>query len=132
MRLAAGMTGLLLLQMLRLLGVLLFHVRCLLLMMLLDLLMLFRLVVLLGSALILLLLLLLELLVLLILFCHQLFLLLLVLLIHFGIACAGRCGDLMLREFTCVRGRGGRAGCFCRMLVCHVLFLLLFFQLGVA
>ncbi len=126
------MTGLLLLQMLRLLGVLLFHVRCLLLMMLLDLLMLFRLVVLLGSALILLLLLLLELLVLLILFCHQLFLLLLVLLIHFGIACAGRCGDLMLREFTCVRGRGGRAGCFCRMLVCHVLFLLLFFQLGVA
>src|ERR1700760_2465398 len=126
------MGGLLFLEMLRLLGVLLFHMRCLLLMPLLDLLMLFRLVVLLGSALILLLLLLLELLVLLILFRHQLFLLLLVSLIHFGIACAGWCGDLVLGELTCVRGRSSRARCFCRMLVGHALFLLLFFHLGVA
>jgi len=126
------MAALLRLQMLRLLGVLLFHVRCLLLVPLLDLLMLLRLVVLLGSALILPLLLLLELLVLLILFCYQLFLLLLVSLIHFGIACAGRCGDLVLGELTRVRGRSGRTRCFCRMLVCHALFLLLFFHLGAA
>lgn len=112
------MAGLLLLKMLRLLGVLLFHVRCLLLMLLLDLLMLCWLVVLLGSVLILLLLALLELLVLLILLCRQLFLLLLVVLIRFGIARAGSCGDLVLGELTRVRGRGGRPGC----LLCGILF----------